>query len=247
SYHLLGNHWLFGDYLCRATVALFYGNMYTSILFLTCIALERYVSVAHPFLWKGSVGTWSRAGLCVGIWLLVGLGVSPLLLYPQTEHIPRLNVTTCHDVLGKDRQFFQGYFLCLVGLGFGVPFLLMTVSHGCIMVRLLAKRGSYRHVVHVLAVVLLAFILCFTPSNVLLFVHYLQQDMGCSNVTYSWYTVALAFSAFNNCFDPFLYFYISKDFRGWIRDAGSCCLRGFGTKRAWEKTALPLGSSEQSQ
>ncbi|OXB77392.1 UNVERIFIED_CONTAM: hypothetical protein H355_012099 [Colinus virginianus] len=110
SYHLLGNHWLFGDYLCRTMVALFYGNMYTSILFLTCIGVERYVS---------------------------------------TEHISKLNITTC------------------------------------ILARLLAKQESYGHVVHVLAVVLLAFLLCFTPSNVLLFMHYLQQDTGCNNVTYS--------------------------------------------------------------
>ncbi|OXB64959.1 hypothetical protein ASZ78_007362 [Callipepla squamata] len=116
SYHLLGNHWLFGDYLCRTMVALFYGNMYTSILFLTCIGVERYVS---------------------------------------TEHISKLNITTCHDVQGKDK-FFQHYFLCLVGLGFGVPFVLMIISHSCILAR-----------------------------NVLLFMHYLQQDTGCNNVTYS--------------------------------------------------------------
>ncbi|XP_052540581.1 proteinase-activated receptor 3-like [Tympanuchus pallidicinctus] len=245
SYHLLGNHWLFGDYLCRTMVALFYGNMYTSILFLTCIGVERYVSVAHPFLWKGSTGTWGRAGVCLTIWLLVVLGVSPLLFYPQTEHISKLNITTCHDVQGKD-NFFRLYFLCLVGLGFGVPFVLMIISHGCILARLLAKQESYGHVVRVLAVVLLAFLLCFTPSNVLLFMHYLQQDTGCNNITYSWYTLALAFSAFNNCFDPFLYFYISKDFRGWIWEAG-CCLCGLGTKGEWKKTALPLRSSEQSQ
>ncbi|NXL86850.1 PAR3 protein, partial [Alectura lathami] len=251
SYHLLGNHWLFGDYLCRTMVALFYGNMYSSILFLTCIGVERYISVAHPFLWKSSRGAWGRVGVCVTIWLLVGLGMIPLLLYPQTKHILRLNITTCHDVLRKDEQgSFKHYFLCLVGLGYGVPFVLMIISHGCILARLLAKRGNYGHVVRVLAVVLLAFILCFTPSNVLLLVHYLQhlqQDTGCSNIPYTWYTLALAFSAFNNCFDPFLYFYASRDFQGWIRDTGRCCLRGFGTKRGWEKAALPMKSSEQSQ
>ncbi|NXI74819.1 PAR2 protein, partial [Anseranas semipalmata] len=247
SYHLLGNHWLFGDYLCRAMVALFYGNMYSSILFLTCIGLERYVSVAHPFLWKGSRWTWGRAGICVGIWLVVGLAVSPLLFYPQTKHIPRLNITTCHDVLRKDEQkFFGYYFLSLVGLGFGVPFVLMTISYSCILARLVAKQ-SHRHVVRVLAVVLLVFILCFTPSNVLLFIHYLLQDTACSNVTYTWYAPALAFSAFNNCFDPFIYFYVSRDFRGWIRDAGSCCPWRLERRRGWEKPALCPGSSAQSQ
>ncbi|XP_013034031.3 proteinase-activated receptor 3-like [Anser cygnoides] len=245
-YHLLGNHWLFGDYLCRATVALFYGNMYGSILFLTCIGLERYISVVHPFVLKGSRWTWGRAGICVGIWLLVGLGVSPLLFYPQTKHSSLLNITTCHDVLGKDEQkFFDSYFLSLVGLGFGVPFVLMTISYSCILARLLAKHRNYRHVVCVLAVVFLVFILCFTPSNVLLFIHYLLQDTVCSNTAYIWYALALAFSAFNNCFDPFIYFYVSRDFRGWLRN--SCCPQRLRTRRGWEKAASCLRSSEQTQ
>ncbi|XP_005433918.2 proteinase-activated receptor 2-like [Falco biarmicus] len=249
SYHLLGNHWLFGDYLCRTMVAAFYGNMYSSILFLTCIGLERYISVVHPFLRKGSSWVWGKAGISVGIWLLVGLGVSPLLLHSQTSHILSLNITTCHDVVGKDKHmFFAYYFLSLVGLGFGLPFVLMTISYSCILAQLLPKGRRYRQVVHVLALVLLVFILCFTPSNVLLFIHYMLEATGCHNVTYIQYTLALVFSAFNNCFDPFIYFYISKDFRGWVRNAGSCCLGGLETSsaRASEKAALPLRSSNQS-
>ncbi|XP_010154097.1 PREDICTED: proteinase-activated receptor 2-like [Eurypyga helias] len=250
SYHLLGNHWLFGDYLCRTMVAFFYGNMYSSILFLTCIGLERYISVVHPFLWKGSSWTWGKAGVCVGIWLVVGLGMSPLLLHPQTKHISSLNITTCHDVLGKDDHVsLIRYFLSLVGLGFGVPFVLVIISYSCILARLLAKGRRYGRVVRVLALVLLVFILCFTPSNVLLFIHYMLEATGCHNVTYIWYTLALVLSAFNNCFDPFIYFYVSQDFRTWVRDAGSCCPGGLKTSvgRVSEKTALPLRSSKQDQ
>ncbi|NXA92351.1 PAR2 protein, partial [Melanocharis versteri] len=250
SYHLLGNHWLFGDYLCRAMVAFFYGNMYSSILFLTCIGLERYISVAHPFLWKGSSWTRGKVGICVGIWLLVGLGMSPLLLRSHTHDIASLNITTCHDVLEKETQrFFGYYFLSLVGLGFGLPFVLMTISYSCILARLLAKGGSHGQVVRVLALVLLVFVLCFTPSNVLLFIHYLLKPTGCNNGTYVSYALALVLSACNNCFDPFIYFYVSRDFRGWVRDAGGRCLRGLeaSSGRSTEKTALPLRSSGQSQ
>ncbi|NXS55025.1 PAR2 protein, partial [Brachypteracias leptosomus] len=250
SYHLLGNHWLFGDYLCRTMMAFFYGNMYSSILFLTCIGLERYISVAHPFLWKGSSWTWGKLGICVGIWLVVGLGISPLLLKTQTRDILSLNITTCHDVLEEDEhKSLVKYFLFLVGLGFGLPFVLMTISYSCILVRLVAKGRRYGSLVRVLALVLLVFIICFTPSNVLLFIHYVLETKGCNNITYMLYTVALVLGAFNNCFDPFIYFYSSKDFRGWIRDAGRCCRRGLepSSGRTSEKAALPVRSSEQSQ
>ncbi|NXH17974.1 PAR2 protein, partial [Bucco capensis] len=250
SYHLLGNHWLFGEYLCRTMVALFYGNMYSSILFLTFIGLERYISVVHPFLWKGSNWTWVRAGVCVGIWLLVGLGMMPLLLHSQTRHLPSLNITTCHDFLEKDEHnVLANYFPFLVGLGFGLPFVLMIISYSCILARLLAKGRHHRQVIRVLALVLVVFILCFTPSNVLLFIHYVLETTGCNNFTYILYTVALVLSAFNNCFDPFIYFYSSQDFRDWVRNAGSCCCRA-GLQNSSGRTsekALPQRSSEDSQ
>lgn len=251
SYHLLGNHWLFGEYLCRTMVALFYGNMYGSILFLTCISLERYISVVHPFLWKGSRWTWGKAGVCVGIWLMVGLGTMPLLSHTQTRHISSLNITTCHDFPEEnDRKALVQYFLFLVGLGFGLPFVLVTISYSCILARLLARGRRYGQVVRVLVLVLVVFILCFTPSNVLLFIHCMLEAKGCeNNITYVLYVVALVLSAFNNCFDPFIYFYVSQDFRGWVRDAGRRCLGGLRTSagKSSEKAALPPRSSEQSQ
>ncbi|NXX87278.1 PAR4 protein, partial [Urocolius indicus] len=257
SYHLLGNRWLFGDYLCRVTVASFYGNMYGSILFLTCVGLERYVSVTRPFLWKGSNWTKGKAAVCLGVWLAVGLGVSPLLLQPQTVHVGGLNVTTCHDVLARDQQAALAvYFLCLVGLGFALPFALTAVSYGCILARLRAKGRRYRKVVRVLVLVLLAFLISFTPSNVLLFIHYLPEPTGCHNITYARYALALALGAFNNCFDPFIYFYASQDFRSWLRAAGSCCCCCWGQatssssssgRVSKDEAASPPRSSQHSQ
>ncbi|XP_054024513.1 proteinase-activated receptor 3-like [Dryobates pubescens] len=248
SYHLLGHHWLFGERLCRATVASFYGNLYGSILFVTCVGLERYVSVVHPFLWKGSSWAWGKAALCLLLWLLVGLAMTPLLLHPQTTAIPGLNVTTCHDLLEGERQrALSGYFLLLVGLGFGLPFVLMTASYSCILARLLAKGRQHRQVVRVLALVLLLFLFCFTPSNVLLVVHSVLYASGCStNVSYMLYSLALVLAAFSTCFDPFLYFYSSQEFRGWVRRAGSRCLAGLEASSG-RTSGLPLRSSEQSQ
>ncbi|XP_053894174.1 proteinase-activated receptor 4-like [Malaclemys terrapin pileata] len=250
SYHLLGNDWLLGDYACRALVTLFYGNMYGSILFLTCISLDRYISLVHPFLWRGSRHVWQAAGVCVGVWLAVGLGLSPLLRYRHSQHVPELNITTCHDILEPDTEReLAYYFPALVVLGFAAPFVLITISYGSVLRRLLHKGRHYGHVVRLLALVLLVFTLCFTPSNVLLFFHYLQPQPEWHNLTYSWYVLALAVSAFNNCLDPFIYFYVSRDFRARLR-ARPCCRMGHNKSssgRASEKQVLPQRSSEHSQ
>lgn len=193
--------------------------------------------MVHLFPWKGSSWTWGEAGICVGIWLVVGLGISPLLLHPQTSRISSLNITMCHDGLGKDEHVFLiYYFLSLVGLSFGLPFVLMTIFYSCILVRLLAKGRRYGQVVCVLALV---FILCFTPSNVLLFIHYMLEATGCHNVTYIWYILVLLLGTFNNYFSPFVYFYVSQDFRGWVWDAGCCCPGGLKTLRGGPRKRQP--------
>ncbi|XP_075756128.1 proteinase-activated receptor 4-like [Pelodiscus sinensis] len=218
AYHLLGNDWRLGEAACRALLGLFYGNMYGSVLLLTCIGLDRYLALVHPFLWRGSRHLRPAAGLCGGLWLAVALGLSPLLRHPHTQHLPELNLTTCQDVLERqaERQL-AAYFCALVGLGFAAPFLLLACAYGRVLGRLLLQGRRHARVVRLLALVLLAFALCFTPSNVLLLLHALQPPGEAHNRSYSWYTLALALSAANTCLDPLIYFYASQDFRARLR------------------------------
>ncbi|CDQ86524.1 unnamed protein product [Oncorhynchus mykiss] len=41
AYHLNGNDWIYGEGLCKVLVGFFYGNMYCSILFITCLSCSR--------------------------------------------------------------------------------------------------------------------------------------------------------------------------------------------------------------
>uniref|UniRef100_A0A8D0L1Z2 G-protein coupled receptors family 1 profile domain-containing protein n=1 Tax=Sphenodon punctatus TaxID=8508 RepID=A0A8D0L1Z2_SPHPU len=245
-YHRRGSDWPFGEPACRALVALFYGNMYSSILFLTCISLDRYVSLVHPFAWRGSWHLSSAAGVCMGVWMAVVLGVTPLLLIPQSMHLPELNITTCHDVLDVDIEngYLAYYFPFLSILGFAIPLLLITCSYAGVLAQLFSKGGHYGRVVRILALVLLVFVVCFAPSNALLFIQYLQPQPECHNQFYVWYTLALALAAFNNCLDPFIYFYVCRDFRTRLWDSLFCSK---GQDRASDKLMKPLKSSDQSQ
>ena len=47
-YHCNGNHWVFGVLLCNAVTVAFYANMYSSILTMTCISVDRFLGVGHP-------------------------------------------------------------------------------------------------------------------------------------------------------------------------------------------------------
>ncbi|CAN2390153.1 Belongs to the G-protein coupled receptor 1 family, partial [Pristimantis euphronides] len=85
SYHFMGNHWIFGETLCRIVTAVFYGNMYCSVLFLMAISIDRYLGVVNPFCAK-ALRDWRRF-ICasIGIWAVAIAAVSVFSVVPQTK------------------------------------------------------------------------------------------------------------------------------------------------------------------
>ncbi|XP_060702488.1 proteinase-activated receptor 3-like [Hemiscyllium ocellatum] len=217
SYYLLGNNWLFGELLCRACTVLFYGNVYSSILFLTCISVDRYLAVVHPFLSKEVRRT--RSAYCVSatVWLLVILGLLPFYINQQAYRIHTLNITTCNDALPDDALsgYYFYYTACQVVLGFAIPCLITVFCYVSVIATLVSNGKQYAQAIKVTLLVLLVFLLCLTPFHVILLV----QSNTRNSDTYAYTMICQVLSTFNNCIDPFIYYYISEEFRNKLRTA----------------------------
>ncbi|CAN8220309.1 unnamed protein product [Coccothraustes coccothraustes] len=229
SYHLNGNNWLFGEGLCKVFVGFFYGNMYCSILFMTCLSVQRYWVVVNPIVHSKKKSE-IALGISVAIWILILLGTIPLYLVNQTAYISNLNITTCHDVLPENVSAHDmfSYFLSLaIGL-FLIPAIITAVAY-ILMVKTLSasiidvSTGKKRkRAIKLIIVVLSLYLICFTPSNVLIVVHYSVLKAYSQSHLYVWYITALCLSALNSGIDPFIYYYISKDFRDNLKYALLC-------------------------
>ncbi|KAM6036060.1 proteinase-activated receptor 2 [Theristicus caerulescens] len=229
AYHVNGNNWLFGEGLCKVLVGFFYGNMYCSILFMTCLSVQRYWVVVNPIVHSRKKSE-IALGISLAIWILIFLGTIPLYLVNQTVYISNLNITTCHDVLPENvlaHDMFN-YFLSLaIGLFF-IPALVTAVAY-ILMIKTLnasisgISTGKKRkRAIKLIITVLCMYLICFTPSNVLLVVHYLLLKTYSQSYLYVSYIIALCLSTLNSCIDPFIYYYISKDFRGNLKNAALC-------------------------
>ncbi|XP_063786647.1 proteinase-activated receptor 3-like [Pseudophryne corroboree] len=248
TYHFLGNNWIFGEALCRIVTAVFYGNMYCSVFFLTVISVDRYFALVHPF-WSKGVRSWrSSTAISIGIWLVVIAGVSMFLFVPQTKTFTSPGITTCHEIWPhcKGYEWYTNYFIVLFIVGYVIPLVAILFSYVPILVTLATNRESHRHVIRLIILVLLMFILCFTPSNILLILHYLETDWDCHNQLYIWYTVALSLTSFNSCIDPFIYYYISNDF--WVMVKDTLCINKEGNSESSEstkRTRIPCSSDNK--
>nr|XP_061822417.1 proteinase-activated receptor 2-like [Nerophis lumbriciformis] len=228
AYHFNGNNWVYGEGLCKVLVAFFYGNMYCSMAFIACISVQRYWVVVDP-LARRRRETSVACAVCASIWAAVWLLTVPLYLYDQQVHIANLDILTCHDVTRPgQRKMAAGYFLTMGTVGFVLPAAICVVTYA-LMLRALRSTmadptvGKQRRKAVVLIVtVVVMFLVCFTPSNLMLLVHYVLLLNQARNNMYAFYITSLCLASLNSCIDPFVYYYISDDFRQHVKNTFLC-------------------------
>ncbi|XP_020511165.2 proteinase-activated receptor 4 [Labrus bergylta] len=224
-YHFRGNHWELGEASCRIVMAMFYGNMYGSVLCLALVALDRYIALVHPFGAKTLRSRRTSLYMTAAVWLAVLGAMLPLLLSQQTYVLDEPRITTCHDALPEEEQenYFLPYFATLFTVCFLLPFLVVVFCHAAVLRTLMAEGKRYGHAVRVTVLVLLVFIVCLLPSNLLLLLTYANTSFdGDGEDIYVPYMVSLAISTFNSCIDPFIFYFVSVEFREKARDV-LCC------------------------
>uniref|UniRef100_A0A8C6S778 Coagulation factor II (thrombin) receptor-like 1, tandem duplicate 1 n=1 Tax=Neogobius melanostomus TaxID=47308 RepID=A0A8C6S778_9GOBI len=228
AYHFNGNDWIYGEGLCKVLVAFFYGNMYCSILFITCISVQRYWAVVHP-LTQLRRDNCVAIALSVTVWIVVWVITVPLYLYDQEVRVTNMNIFTCHDVTRpSQKKMAAGYFFTMGTLGFIVPSFVCIVSY-VLMLKALRNNMSdptiakkRRKAIILIITVLVLFIVCFTPSNIMLLVHYSLLLSGATNNLYGFYITTLCLASLNSCIDPFVYYFISEDFRDHVKNTFLC-------------------------
>lgn len=216
SYRFNGNSWIYGSFLCRVVTAAFYCNMYCSVLLIMCISVDRFLAVVYPLkslTWR-SPGT--ASAVCIAMWLLALCGVVPLLISEQTLHLSDLNITTCHDVQDPEIvQFYHVYFFPIYSaVFFFIPLILTMGFYVCIIRALAATnvetRSKKTRAMIMTVLVLLLFVVCFTPTNIILLLHYVQLAQESSDRSYQAYLLSLCVGTVSCCLDPLVYYFGSS-------------------------------------
>ncbi|XP_063160441.1 P2Y purinoceptor 8-like [Candoia aspera] len=230
-YHLKKNNWPFGDILCHVVTVLSYGNLHCSVLTMMSLSIERYVGIVHPLCYKAVRPIRASFLVCLSIWALVLLTLFPLMQHKLTIRIQQLPIITCFDVLPKEmfntQEEFIAYFGSMLFLFFFLPLIIMGFCYISIILTLLHSssspfRETKRQTVYFIIVLLLLITLCYLPHIVISIAHYILLFQNKS--FYVEYKLSLATASFNCCFDPFLYYFGSKEFRRKIQNKLCRCV-----------------------
>ncbi|XP_064135962.1 P2Y purinoceptor 11 [Loxodonta africana] len=137
AYFYPPKRWQYGEAACRLERFLFICNMQGSIIFITCISLNRYLGVVHPFFTRSHLRPKHAWAVSAAGWALAALLAAPTLSF---SHIKgnytkdRLeDYVKCLGTAEINRlESYRVYSLVLASLGCGLPLLLTLAAYSAL-------------------------------------------------------------------------------------------------------------------
>lgn len=228
AYYALGFDWHLGEPLCRITALVFYVNTYAGVNFMTCLSVDRFFAVVHPLRYHQLKRVEYAKGICVGIWVLVLAQTLPLLVRPMSKEED--GRTTCMEYPNFEETAALPWILlgaCLVGYVLPLAVILLCYSRICCKLFRTAKQnplseksGVNRKALNTIVLIIVVFVLCFTPYHVALIQHMIRKllepgllDCSRRQAFQVSLHVTVCLMNFNCCMDPFIYFFACKGYK----------------------------------
>lgn len=214
--------WIFGDVMCKLVYLIVEANFYTSIIFLACISVDRYLVIVRANESLGQRQRMCSWFLCAAVWAL-GSALALPALYSKVDLLDNESKTLIcsknYD-LGNAGSWRVASRVVLHIFGFLIPLLVMLVCYGITVARLLRTRGFQKHrAMKVIVAVVVAFLLCWTPYHVIVIVDtFLRAKVlifDCSTrrtVNKVWW-ITYCIVLVHSCINPILYAFIGEKFR----------------------------------
>ncbi|KAM4600381.1 G-protein coupled receptor 20 [Polymixia lowei] len=181
----------------------YFVNMYCSILFLTCICVDRYLAIVQVEASRRWRNSNVAKCVCVSVWLFA-IVVTYSFLSTAFRH------TGC--CLSK--------LLFLTITEFFLPLVIIVAFTLRIMwaladPRLMQQsRERRRRAVQLLITVLVIFTVCFTPFHIRQVVVYFYPDMPHHVIVYH---LTVTLSSLNSCMDPVVYCFVTNNFQATMK------------------------------
>uniref|UniRef100_A0A672ZN47 Lysophosphatidic acid receptor 6a n=1 Tax=Sphaeramia orbicularis TaxID=375764 RepID=A0A672ZN47_9TELE len=232
-FYFINRHWPFGGTVCKVSVSLFYTNMYGSILFLTCISVDRFLAIVHPFRSRTLRTKRNAKIVCIAVWVLVLSGSLPtgFLLDKPSHKDNETNTIFCFENFSSNqwKSHLSKVVIFIETVGFIIP-LLLNFCCSIMVLQTLRRpqtisRGGKLNKTKILRMIIVhlsVFCICFIPYNVNLIFYSLVRTKtlkGCfvESVVRTFYPITLCIAVSNCCFDPIVYYFTSETIQNSIK------------------------------
>ncbi|MBN3300997.1 lysophosphatidic acid receptor 6 [Amia ocellicauda] len=226
TYHVLGNTWIFGEIMCKISSCLFFGNIYSCTLFLTCICVDRYIAVVHPIRYLKLQRPLYRILVSAAIWLLF-LFVLFFVFSKRMTNTFSDGRTACMENFSS--KSWSGRLVTINLLtsivGFFIPFSVTLTCYALITKRILLMAQGKQSAQHLkkkalgtILLVICVLTLSFLPFHVIQVLHSLARGGVLHSFVLLHFTcgarrVMMGVASLNSCLDPLVYYFSAEDIR----------------------------------
>ncbi|XP_034559333.1 chemokine XC receptor 1-like [Notolabrus celidotus] len=206
------HHWIFGDFACKFKTALYYIGLYSSIILLTAMTVDRFIMVVLHNSPRNPANRLRCAMVsCAAVWIIsIAAAVSDAIKVEVVSSHWNSDFF-CEDASDKISHNL-GYYL-QVSLLFILPFTIVVFCYSAILRTVLqaSNRKRYKTVVVVFCIVT-AFFICWGPYHILIFMSAFYEPKGCyaSDCFNMAYYISRILAYSHCCLNPLLYMLSQK-------------------------------------
>lgn len=247
--------WDFGVALCKMVLAVYKINFFSSMLLLTCISVDRYISIVQVTKAQNTKKQrlfYSKL-ICLIVWMVSFLLALPEFIYAKVK-TSHHNQSFCTLVYWNNSEnrikiLVLSIQICM---GFWLPLMVMIFCYSVVIRTLLQARNFQKHkALRVIFAVVFVFVLSQLPYNSLLIFEATQAatitmtNCGTHNSLKLAEHIAKSLAYTHACLNPFLYAFIGVRFRKDLqRIARTCAGHGLSKLQAIPKRPSVMSDTD---
>lgn len=235
--------WYFGGFLCVSVHMIYTVNLYSSVLILAFISLDRYLAVVRATNSQATRKLLASRVIYVGVWLPAAVLTVPDMVFARVYNTESSNLLLKDESLETAdyrticQRFYPGKTSVIwtvvfrfqhILVGFILPGLVILICY-CIIIAKLSQgtKGQVlkKKALKTTVILILCFFTCWLPYCVgifldnLIMLNVLPSSCELQQVVDKWISVTEALAYFHCCLNPILYAFLGVKFKKTARSA----------------------------
>ncbi|XP_078408604.1 C-X-C chemokine receptor type 4-like [Cetorhinus maximus] len=218
------HNWYFGEAMCKIVHIIYTVNLYSSVLILAFISMDRYYAVVRATNSAGPRKLLADRLVYVGVWLPAVLLTVPDIVFAKTRNL--VDRVVCERIYPAET--YQSWLIAFriqgIAVGFALPGMVILICY-CIIISKLSRSTGFqkRKALKITIILIVTFFFCWLPYYIVISIDTVMLMMGSDYpceleqivITSMAITEAIAF--FHCCLNPILYAFVGVNFKSYTR------------------------------